>query len=204
MAEQHSIKEYYIKLEKMMNNAVNMLTAINKSLVSTSSDITIDLVDINTDNEITSLRIPSFLYIENKIEQLDNIIGNLFTIPKSGEAWFNHSSDMHKLSLIKSNNAPLKPIINQSDNLGFNIKDNNIFKDLVTPKTYIRLNISNLPDNIDKILMKKLVVFNSSDADYLNAYYSYSDIKNALFNKVKGVDYEEYDTVLNLPIKADR
>ena len=204
MAEQHSIKEYYIKLEKMMNNAVNMLTAINKSLVSTSSDITIDLVDINTDNEITSLRIPSFLYIENKIEQLDNIIGNLFTIPKSGEAWFNHSSDMHKLSLIKSNNAPLKPIINQSDNLGFNIKDNNIFKDLVTPKTYIRLNISNLPDNIDKILMKKLVVFNSSDADYLNAYYSYSDIKNALFNKVKGVDYEEYDTVLDLPIKADR
>ena len=118
MGEQHSIKEYYIKLEKMMSNAVNMLTAINKSLVSSSSEITVDLVDINSDNEITtSLRIPSFLYIENKIEQLDNVIGNLFNMPKSGEAWFDRSSDMYKLSLVKSNNAPLKPEINQLDTL---------------------------------------------------------------------------------------
>lgn len=205
MGEQHSIKEYYIKLEKMMNNAVNMLTAINQSLTSSSSDITVDLVNINNDNEITtSLRIPSFLYIENKIEQLDNVIGNLFNMPKSGEAWFDRSSDMYKLSLVKSNNAPLKPEVSQLDTLGFNIKDNNIFKDLVNPKTYIRLNISNLPDNINKILMKKLVILNSTDADYLSSYSSYTDIKNALFNKSKGVDYEEYDTTLDLPIKSDR
>ena len=123
MVEQHSIKEYYIKLEKMMNNAVNMLTAINQSLTSSSSDINVDLVNINNDNEITtSLRIPSFLYIENKIEQLDNVIGNLFNMPKSGEAWFDRSSDMYKLSLVKSNNAPLIPTISNIDNLGFNIK----------------------------------------------------------------------------------
>jgi len=205
MGENHSIKEYYIKLEKMMSNAINMLTALNKSLVSTATEITVDLVDINEDNDTTtSLRIPSFLFIENKIEQLDNIISNLFTIPKSGEAWFERSSDMYKLSLVKSNNAPIKPVIDNTNNLGFNIKDNNIFKDMVNPKTYIRLNISNLPDNIDKILVKKFVIFNSSDADNLSIYSSYSDIKNALFNKKVGSDYEEYDTVLDLPIKADK
>ena len=205
MGENHSIKEYYIKLEKMMSNAVNMLTALNKALITTSSEITVDIVDINESNDAkTSLKIPSFLYIENKIEQLDNIISNLFTIPKSGEAWFDRTSDMYKLALIKSNNAPLKPKIADYDNLGFNIKDNNIFKDLVNPKTYIRLNIANLPDNINKILLKKLVIFNASDADYLSSYSTYSDIKNALFNKSLGSDYEEYDTVLDMPIKADK
>ena len=205
MSENHSIKEYYIKLERMMTNAVNMLTALNKSLVSTSSEITVDLVDLNEENEAkTSLRIPSFLYVENKIEQLDNIISNLFNIPKSGEAWFDHNSEMYKLSLVKSNNAPLKPEISDYENIGFNIKDNNIFKDLVSPKTYIRLNISNLPDNINKILMKKLVIFNKSDAEYLSSFSTYSEIKEALFNRNLGTDYEEYDTVLDLPIKADK
>lgn len=205
MADNHSIKEYYIKLEKMMENAVNMLIALNRALVTTSSEISVDLINLGEgDNVTTSVRIPSLLYIENKIEQLDNIISNLFTIPKSGEAWFERSSDMYKLSLVKSNTAPLKPIISDTNNLGFSTKENNIFKDLVNPITYIRLNLANLPDNINQIMMKKLIIHNSSDAEYLSAYSSYSDIKNALFNRTVGVDYEEYDSILDMPIKADR
>lgn len=201
--ENHSLKEYYINIEKMMINAVNMLSALNKSLVSTSSEITVDLITDDSDIS-SSVKIPSFLYLENKIEQLDNTISNLFEIPKSGEAWFNKSSEMYKLELVKSNNAPIVPLINNYDNLGFNVKDNNIFKDLVNPKTYIRLNIANIPDNINKILMKKIVLFNSSDAEYLKSYSTYSDIKNALFNRKVGSDYEEYESVLDMPIKADK
>lgn len=203
MGENHSIKEYYIKLEKMMSNAVNMLDSLNKALTTTSQEITIDLINSSNDTH-TSLRIPSFLYLEGQIEQLNNIISNLFDIPKSGEAWLNNSSNMHKITLVKSNTAPIIPTIGNTNNLGFNIKDNNIFKDLVSPKTYIRLNIDNLPDNIEKILMKKIVVHNSGDIEYLRSFTSYSDIKNALFNRRVGTDYEEYDTILDLPIKADK
>ena len=59
-----SIKEYYVKLHNMYKNAVNMLTAINQSLSTKASEITIDLA--NTDNTTTTVRIPSFLYLENK------------------------------------------------------------------------------------------------------------------------------------------
>ena len=204
--DNNSIKEYYIKIEKMMNNAVNILTAINQSLSTQSPEITIDLINTDTsiDNTPTSLRIPSYLYLESKIEQLDNIISNLFTIPKSGEAWFEKASNMYKLSLIKSSNAPLIPSISNLDSLGFNIKDNNIFKDLVNPKTYIRFNIGNLPEYISQIVVNKIVLYNESDAEYLKLYKSYSDIKGALFNKKVGTDYEEYESVLDLPIKSDK
>jgi len=204
--QNNSIKEYYIKIEKMMANAVNILTAINQSLSTQSPEITIDLINTDTsiDNVTTSLRIPSYLYLESKIEQLDNVISNLFTIPKSGEAWFEKTSNMFKLSLVKANNAPVTPQISNLSTLGFNIKDNNIFKDLVNPKTYIRLNLNNLPEYVSQIVVDKLIIHNESDAEYLRLYDNYSDIKGALFNKVKGTDYDEYESLLNLPVKADK
>lgn len=198
----NTLKEYYINIEKMMNNAVSMINAINQALSTSSSEITVSIV--NGDDTTSVVRIPSFIYLENKLEQLDNIISNLFEIPKSGEAWFHKSSDMYKLSLVKSNNSPATPSVSNIDNLGFNIKDNNIFKDLVNPKTYIRLNLSNISDNINQMYMKKIVINNESDAEYLKTFTTYTDIKNALFNRILGTDYDEYDNILELPLKEDR
>ena len=197
-----SLKEYYINIEKMMHNALNMISAINQSLSTSASEITVNL--INADNTSSTVRIPSFIYLENKIEEISNVISNLFELPKSGEAWFHNNSNMFKLSLVKSNVSPSTPKISNIENIGFNSKENNIFKDLVNPKTYIRLNIDNLTDNIEEIYMKKMVIYNSSDAEYLKAFSSYNDVKNALFNKKIGTDYEEYESVLKLPIKEDK
>lgn len=198
----NSLKEYYINIEKMMNNAVAMINAINQALSTSSSEVSINL--INGDNTTSTVRIPSFLFLENKVEQLGNIIDNLFEIPKSGEAWFSKSSDMYKLELVKSNNAPSIPSISNKDSLGFNVKDNNIFKDLVNPKTYIRFNLSNISDNISQIFVKKIVLNNDSDADYLANFKTYNEIKNGLYNRTLGVDYEEYDSVIDMPIKEDK
>ena len=197
-----SLKEYYINIEKMMHNALNMINAINQSLSTSASEITVNL--INADNTSSTVRIPSFIYLENKIEEVSNIISNLFELPKSGEAWFHNNSNMFKLSLVKSNVSPSTPKISNIENIGFNSKENNIFKDLVNPKTYIRLNIDNLTDNIEEIYMKKMVIYNSSDAEYLKSFSSYNDVKNALFNKKLGTDYEEYESILKLPVKEDK
>lgn len=197
-----SLKEYYINIEKMMHNALNMINAINQSLSTSASEITVNL--INADNTSSTVRIPSFIYLENKIEEVSNIISNLFELPKSGEAWFHNNSNMFKLSLVKSNVSPSIPKISNIENIGFNSKENNIFKDLVNPKTYIRLNIDNLTDNIEEIYMKKMVIYNSSDAEYLKSFSSYNDVKNALFNKKLGTDYEEYESILKLPVKEDK
>lgn len=197
----NSIKEYYIKIEKMMENAVTLLTAINESLTTSSAEVSINMM--SSQNENITVRIPSFIYLENKLEEISTNFNNLFNIPKTGEAWFDKSGDMIKLSLIKSNNAPITPTISNLDNLTFNIKDNNIFKDLVTPRTFIRLNLSNITDNISQMYVKKIVLNDSVDANYLSNYHTYTDIKNGLFNKSLGSDYEEYDSVLDMPIRED-
>ena len=198
----NSIKEYYIKIEKMMENAVTLLTAINESLTTSSSEISVNIISQN--NENLTVKIPSFIYLENKLEEISNNFNNLFNIPKTGEAWFDQSGNMLKLSLVKSNNAPVVPVVSNLDNLTFNKTENNIFKDLVTPRTYIRLNISNITDNINQIYVKKIILYDAVDAEYLSSFKTYTDVKNGLFDKGIGTDYEEYDSVIDMPIREDK
>lgn len=197
-----SLKEYYIKIHELYNNAVNMLTAINQSFHSKASEITIKFVDTN--NVSQNVRIPSFLWLENKIEQLDNNLSNLINIPKSGEAWFSNTNNMHKLQFVKSTTAPLVPTFDDS-NISAHVKQNNIFKDLVSPKTYLKLDLTNVPDNIDNIFMKKIVIHDSSlyEAIYEANLNSYDEYKAFLVNTDKGKDYDEYDSTIKMPIKRD-
>ena len=53
-----SLKEYYIKMQEMMNTAVNMVTAINQSLTTATSEITLATT---VDGVTTTFRVPSFL-----------------------------------------------------------------------------------------------------------------------------------------------
>ena len=199
----NSLKEYYIKLTNLYNNATSMLEAMNQCLTSSSSEINVSVITEN--NEEVTLRIPSVLYIESKLEQLENNMNNLFNMPNNGEAWFTNNGDMYKLEMIKSTASPATPEVNVVDTLKASSTDNNTLKDLVTPKTYIKLSIDNLPENIEDIYMKKIVfhsqtVFNNIKSLNLN---SYSEYKSALYNYRQGVDYDEYESTLRLPIKKD-
>ena len=56
MITNNSLKEYYVKLQGLYDNAVNMLTAINQSLSSTASEVTITMHQ--DDGTIATSRIP--------------------------------------------------------------------------------------------------------------------------------------------------
>lgn len=202
MNNNNSIKDHYIKIQELYSNAVNILTAINQSFQSSSSEITVKFLD--TDDTEKTVRIPSFMWLESRVEQLDANMNNLFKIPKSGEAWFSKSSDMYKLELVKSNNAPVTPQIS-SDKLYAKSKDTYIFKDLVNPKTFLKFNIDNLPDNIKQMSVKKIIFFTRDLFDQVKAANptKYDDYVALLYNKTKGIDYEEYDTIVDLPLHQD-
>ena len=64
---------------------------------------------------------------------------------------------MYKFHLLKSNIAPQTPNI-ISNNISASFTDNNYFKDLVSPKMYLKMNISNLTNNIEKIFVRKYLL----------------------------------------------
>lgn len=202
MDKTNSLKQYYVSLQKLYSNAVNILTAINQSLNTSSSEITVTIAD--TDDTVQSIRIPSFLYLENKLEQLDTNFSELFNMPKSGEAWFENKDNMFKLHLVKANTAPIEPTLSD-DTIYALTKDNNILKDLVCPKTYLKANISNLPENIEEVCMKKFIFYDASTYQSIKSsgISTYEEYKSALYTLKKGVDYDEYDGTLKMPLKND-
>lgn len=203
MITNNSLKEYYIKIQELYDNAVNMLTAINQSLSTTSSEITVPIIK---DNYIESeVRIPSFLYLENKIENLSMNFSNLFDMPKSGTAWLTNETGEYKLELIKANTAPVAPLFS-TRNIFASITDNNFLKDLVSPKTFLKINIDNLPFGIESMMMKKMVIHTPDMYEALLNFgeTSYQGIKELLFNYSKGTDYDEYDSIINMPCRRDK
>lgn len=211
MNTRDTLKEYYINLQKMYNNAVNMLTAINQSLSTSSTEVLVNVMD--TDDTYTTVRIPSFLYLENKLEQLESNFNNLFNIPASGEAWFNLNDGMQKLELVKATSSPLKPVISSTDKLYVQTAVNNFLKDLVNPKTFIRLYIDNLPNNINDIFVKKITITNMTLFDRIKKQndnsstgnkITYDRLKEILFNYNLNDDYYEYDSEIKTPLKRDR
>lgn len=202
----NTIKDYYIRLERMYINVMNMLTSLNQSLVSNSTEVTVTVTDTN--DVKSTLRIPSFLYLENKLEELNTNFDSLFNMPESGEAWFTkNSSDSYKFNLVRSNTAlPAPTLSHYGDTQYTSIKDNNILKDLVSPFTYIRYNITNLSDVTDSIIMKKYVFYNKTLFDYLKQsddINTYADLEDKLIGYKKGDDYDSYESTLKFPYKKD-
>lgn len=199
-----SLKNYYANLQTLYTNAVNMLMALNQSLTSNSSNVYVNLVD-NSGNVTNNIQIPSLLYLESKLEELETNFSTLFNITESGEAWFNKASDMIKLQLVKSSSAPVTPEISNNE-LYASIKANNVLKDLVSPKMFLKVGIGNLPENSEKLLMKKIVINDSGIFNRIKEMNltSYEEIIGVLYTLRNGIDYEEYESTIDLPIKRDK
>lgn len=203
-----TLKEYYIKLEKLWTDGLNVLNAINQSLKTNTENVEVYITDNTSDNQVR-YKIPSFLYLENKLEILSNNFENLFKLPESGEAWLTSNEDMtsFKINLLRSGISPVSPKVNTSTNaLYASVTDNNILKDMVSPKTYLKMNIDNLPENIDQVVMRKYVINNASTFEMLKNASELEDfdINTQLYTLKNGIDYTVYNSVLDLPIKQSK
>ena len=203
MITNNSIKEYYTKLQGLYSQCYDMLSAMNESLSTKSPQITLKMTGL--DGTQKDVRIPSMLYIENKIEELDLSLSALYDIPENGEAWLTKSDETYKMVLEKNNVSPVKPTISTMAATA-GITDNNFLRDLVSPKTYIRASLSDLPSNIEKAIMKKVIINDKSLYETLTESNpaTYSDFKSLLYNYSKGTDYVEYDSDLSLPVKETK
>ena len=199
-----SLKEYYVKLLGMYENVVNMMTAMNQSLSTNSSEVYVTMQ--NGDESQSLIRIPSMLYLENKVNELENNFNNLYNMPDTGEAWFNTSGNMYKLNMVKSDTAPVVPEVDGTKRIKAGITDNNFLKDLVFPKTYLRIPLTNLTGNIEKIYTKKIIFKTEKDFNALSGRTnkSYEEVKAALYNLTEGIDYQEYNSENSVPIKNSR
>ena len=203
-----NVTEYLEKLQKLTQTNCEILQAINDSFFTKSSYLT---ASVNNNNYV----IPSFISLENKINALTENFNNLVYAPKTGEATFNFDGSSQTIELKGFSCTPESLSLEEPEK--FNVENNQIFKDFLSPSPYINFNISSIPNDINKVVVKKIVAmsdemkteFSSRLSKVENKQTIYLTSKNCKYEDLykiisyykKDIDYIEYDTIKQLPIR---
>jgi hypothetical protein len=190
-----SVTEYLERLQKSTQTNLDLLKALNDSFYTKNSHLVVN-VDSN------KFVIPSFIQLENKINSLQENFENLVHAPKTGEASFNFDGNSQTIELKGFSCTP------QSLNLTlpstFEVENNDIFKDFLTPNPYVRFDIMNVPNDISTVSVKKVVAFSDAMKEVfkgLTSTIEYGDLYKTLSLYKEDQDYIEYDTIKRLPIR---
>ena len=190
-----SVTEYLERLQKLTQTNLDLLKALNDSFYTKNSHLVVN-VDSN------KFVIPSFIQLENKINSLQENFENLVYAPKTGEASFNFDGNSQTIELKGFSCTP------QSLSLAtpsiFEVENNDIFKDFLTPNPYVRFDIMNVPNDISIVSVKKVVAFSDDMKEIFKGLAStieYGDLYKTLSLYKEDQDYIEYDTIKRLPIR---
>lgn len=208
-----NLTEYLTEIQELTKKNFELLKALNDSFNTKSEHLS---VSVGNDTYV----IPSFLALENKINTLEDDFQNLVNAPKTGEAAFNFNGNTQTIEMKGFTNVPQTAFegldMNSVSNIkNFETKKNEIFKDFLTPTPYVKIDLSNLPDDIQSVNVKKIALRNSELVSILKSSVGittenmvcksilYSDVVKKLYNYVDGTDYVMYDKVYSMPIRYE-
>lgn len=208
-----SVSEHLLLLQQLTQTNLEILQALNDSFFTKQEHL---YVDVNDSKYI----IPSFIALENKINMLEENFQNLVNSPSTGEAYFNIDGNSRAIEVRSYTNTPNSLKLHDVSEFSTDNTNINILKNLLTNAPKIKLNISDIPNditcvNVKKILIKsdalkseiqpKLVKKNDKgiEEEIPSISYKYSDMVYLLDAYKKGTDYDEYDIVQTLPIRKN-
>ena len=216
-----TLNEYLVEIQELTKKNFEILKALNNSFYTKSEHLR-----VNIDN--SDYVIPSFISLENKISTLEDNFYNLVNAPKTGEAVFDFDGNTQSIEVKGFTNVPQKAfegvdLENMTSNIkSFEYKKNEIFKDFLTPTPYIKIDLSQIPNDIHQVNVKKLIVKNEQllsllkqDANWQTANseegieesicrpIKYSDVVKKLYAFEDSVDYTVYDKVYSMPIRYE-
>ncbi len=203
MANHYSISECADKLSQLTQYNIELLQAINKSFYTKSSYVTTEIDDVK-------YNIPSFLYLENKINELSSNFENLVNAPTTGQAAFSFDGNTQSILLQGFQNAPNTINLLNEENKNnlrvFDTESRDIFKDFTSPYIFTKLQLGTLPDHITEVDIHKVVIHNTDLRDVIGfgevSNISYKELYSMMFNYRDGVDYVSYTSRYELPTRT--
>lgn len=191
-----SFAKYMTKLQELTQKNLDILTLLNDSLYSKQlhSEAIIDG---------TKYSIPSYIYIENKLNDLEGNWRRLVNAPRTGQAAFVFDGNTQRIQVRGFENAPVSVDAKRDDT--FYVENNDIFKDFVSPLIYLKYNLSELPEDINAVSVRKIAIHNESIFNTIKGLSTvdWAGVNAALAAGTEDADYEMYDKVYNLPVKMN-
>jgi hypothetical protein len=134
---------------------------------------------------------------------LEENFKNLINAPQTGEAAFVFDGNTQSIAMQRYTTTPKS--LKLKDVTEFKVKENALFKDLVTPNLYVRVNVEEIPNDISHVILKKVTFKNQTLIDRVKEKFKKDKSYLSLYSVINGsswipgVDYDEYDTEVRLP-----
>lgn len=208
-----SVTEHLLLLQKLTQTNLDILKTINDAFYTKQ-----DHIYANIDE--TKYVVPSFLALENKLNILSENFNNLVNSPASGEAYFNIDGNTRAIEVKSYSHTPNSLTLNEVNNFIVDDTNINILKELLSPAPKVRINIPGIPNDINTVNIKKIMVKSDKLAEAIKPLivkkndsgmvedassvpYLYSDMHKMLSIYKSGEDYMEYDHMQHLPIRKN-
>lgn len=202
----NTIQQYLVELQKLTDTNLSILKTINESFFTKNDYLTVQLED-------SQYIIPSYISLENKINTLQENFQNLVNSPKTGEAYFDLNGNTQQIVVQGFNNTPAASTFASLYNISnsqFQVENNDILKDFLTPNPYLQFDLSDISDDITSVVIRKVVPRNeelkTTFASYIEsgataARVLEADIRKIVDDYTKGTDYVMYDSIVKLPVR---
>lgn len=215
----YSLTEYLTEIQELTKKNYEILKALNDSFYTKSEHL-----KVNINN--TDYVIPSFVSLENKLNTLEDNFENLVNAPRTGEAVFNFDGNTQSIEVKGFTNVPNSAFTStQADNIAnelksFDYKKNAIFKDFLTPTPFVKIDLSQIPNDIQNVNVKKVVLKNTNlielvkkdsgwkevtadNPESICRPILYSDLVKKLYAFEEDADYIMYDKIYQMPIRYE-
>ena len=177
MAENNSISTMLPELLRLFNNSLESFEKVNQAITSSNESVTVNIQ--NNDGTNSRVTIPSFGFLKNSVDRLQNNIDTITNINGSNSSIRLSDGTFRKLVLSKlPTEAQDLNSINTVEN--FNIKPNWFFEELINPLLYISFDLTGqVPIDTERSIIQRFILNTNTQTKvnfFNNNYLGRSDI----------------------------
>lgn len=189
MQSKNNLSELLSKLLALNNNSVESFSKINEAITSDSESVTLNIE--NSDGSKDTFTIPSFGYLKNSIERLNNNMDAIANI-KGGGSTVRLSDGTYRKVLASKLPSAAPSVTKMSSVNTFKIKSNYFFENMMNPLLCVTLDMTGqISKDVERILVRRYIL--DTDTTQKSEFFNHTYASKA------DIDYNTflYDIVQN-------
>jgi len=208
MAQQNSISTLLPELLRLFNNSLEGFEKVNQAITSNRDSVTVDVQ--NQDGTISKVTIPSFGFLKNQIDTIQNNINAITNVTGAGSSVRLSDGTFRKLILSKLPTEALDlTSLNSVNQFGF--KSNWFFESLINPLLYVTFDVTGqVPIDTERAIIKRYILDLNTQSKvnfFTSSYKGRSDIGYDQFLRdlvERNIAYVLDEAVTDLPPREKR
>lgn len=208
MESRNSLSRLLSNLMLLNNNSIESFSKVNEAITSDSETVTVNIE--NGDGSVDSYTIPSFGYLKNSIERLNNNIEALTNVNGGGSSVRLSDGTYRRLMTMRlPSEAPSITKVNSVNT--FNVKSNYFFENMLNPLLYVDIDLTDqISADTERVMVKRFLLDTDTTTkeELFNTYYKnnpsidYNSFLQTLVNN--GIRYVLDEEIVTLPPRARR